>query len=556
MAPAAAHTSLPFVDVVSYPPPARLSLPTTSAPSFRSSAPSHARSSATGEELKDKEGRPLVDFRMITEGSQQGLRRQLRARHIALISIGGVIGTGLFLGTAQSLAIGGPLSLLLSYIVMGVLVWAMMTALYALSSPRLVDPAFGLACGWAYCANWLLVMPAELSAAATLIGFWSNANPAGWIAICYVLVVLINLGGTRVYGELEFWFASIKIVTIVGLLILSIVITAGGVPGTEPIGFAYYRDPGPFQQFLGISGPVGRFAGFIAVLTRAAYAYMGSEIVSIAAGEARNPSRSLPQAIRRIIFRIGLFYVAGAFAIGLIVAANDPALSRHDGTALSSPFVVLPSIINAALLTSATSAASSGLYTASRCLYGLSVNSLLPPAFARLNSYGLPWVSVLTASAFGLLSFMSAGSRHAAVVFSWLSNFCSVGGIVTWAAICYCYIRWYHAAKAQDIPRNFFPYQAPFQPYSAYIALAGFLLVLLIQGFYLCIDGQWNASDFVTRYLMILLFPLTYLGGRLWLRCETLSLLEIDFFSGSRDNDETPVEKPRTPLKRFLKALV
>ncbi|BGP26330.1 hypothetical protein JCM10295v2_005278 [Rhodotorula toruloides] len=408
-------------------------------------------------------------------------------------------------------------------------------------------------------------MPAELSAAATLMGFWSNANPAGWIAICYVIVVLINLGGTRVYGELEFWFASIKIVTIVGLLILSIVITAGGVPGTKPIGFAYYRDPGPFQQFLGISGSVGRFAGFVAVLTRAAYAYVGSEIVSIAAGEARNPSRSLPQAIRRIIFRIGLFYVAGAFAIGLIVAANDPALSRNDGTALSSPFVVaieragidvLPSVINAAFLTSATSAASSGLYTASRCLYGLSVNSLLPPAFARLNSYGLPWVSVLTTSAFGLLSFMSAGSHNAAVVFSWLSNFCSVGGIVTWAAINFCYIRWYHAAKAQDIPRDFFPYKAPFQPYSAYIALAGFLLVLLTQGFYLCIDGQWNASDFVTRYLMIFLFPLIYICGRLWLRCKTLSLLEIDFFSGSRDNDEAAVEKPRTPVKRFLRTLL
>lgn len=132
--------------------------------------------------------------------------------------------------------------------------------------------------------------------------------------------------------------------------------------------------------------------------------------------EARNPSRSLPAAIRRISFRIGLFYIAGTFAIGLIVASNDPALARNDGTARSSPFVVaieqagiqaLPSVVKAAFLTSATSAASSGLYTASRAIYGLALQGNAPRVFARLNRYGLPYVAVLLGCAFGALSFMS-----------------------------------------------------------------------------------------------------------------------------------------------------
>ncbi|TNY18711.1 amino acid permease [Rhodotorula diobovata] len=489
--------------------------------------------------------------------------------------MGGVIGTGLFLGTAQSLSMAGPLGLLLAFALVGALVWAMMISLGEMIShlplagghvtlaSRLVDPAFGLAVGWTYAANWLLVLPAELAAAATLISFWSNANPAGYIAALWVTVTLINVGGTRVFGELEYWFAAIKIITIIGLLILSIVITSGGVPNTDPIGFSYWRHPGPFVQFLGIKGAVGRFAGFIAVLPKAAFAYVGVEIPSIAAGEARNPSRSIPRAIRRISFRIGLFYIAGTFAIGLIVASNDPALARNDGTALSSPFVVaidrvginaLPSIVNAAFLTSATSAASSGLYTASRCLYGLALNDNAPPVFARLNRYGLPYVAVLTGVVFGSLAFMSAGSHDAAVVFNWLSAFCSVGGLLSWASICFCYIRFYHAAKAQDITRDFFPYRAPFQPYAAYVALVGFSTILLVQGFYLLIPGQWSASDFITRYLMVVLFPLAYLAARSWQKCKTLDLLEVDFFSGSRDNDETPEPVGKSRWRRALAA--
>ncbi|GAA5893897.1 hypothetical protein JCM6882_003122 [Rhodosporidiobolus microsporus] len=486
------------------------------------------------------------------------LRRQLRSRHIAMISLGGVIGTGLFLGTAQSLQKAGPLGLLLAFSIMGVWVWCMMVSLGEMIShmplagghislaSRFVDPAFGLATGYSYAANWLLVMPAELSAAAALIGFWSNANPAGWIAIGYVVVVLINLGGTRVYGELEFYFCLVKIVTIVGLIVLGVVITAGGVPGTDSIGFSYYHEPGAFAQFLSIKGSLGRFAGFWAAMLQAAYSYVGTEIVSIAAGEARNPSTSLPRAVRRVIYRLILFYVLGTLVIGLIVRHDDPALSRHDGTALSSPFVIaieragisaLPSVVNAAFLTAATSAASSGLYTASRCLYGLSINNQAPAVFRRLNRYGLPYVAVAVGSLFGLLSFMAA-SRDGARVFTWLANFCSVGGVLTWTSICITYLRFHYGARAQQIPREVFPYLAPCQPYAAIFALVGFSLILLTNGFYLFIDGQWDASDFLTRYLMFALFPVLYFSSRLYLRCTWPALLELDYYTGSRDNDE------------------
>ncbi|GAA5934039.1 hypothetical protein JCM10213_008508 [Rhodosporidiobolus nylandii] len=430
---------------------------------------------------------------------------------------------------------------------------------------RFVDPAFGLATGYAYAANWLLVMPAELSAAATLVSFWSSANPAAWIAICYAAACAINLGGTRVFGELEFWFASIKIVTILALIVLGVIISAGGVAGTEPIGFSFYHDPGALAHFLGIQGSLGCFAGFWAVLIQAAYSYVGSEVVGLAAGEARNPSHSLPRAARRVIYRILLFYICGCFVIGIIVPSNDEALSRNDGTAMSSPFVIaieragiqsLPSVVNAAFLTAATSAASSGLYTSSRCLYGLAINGQAPGVFKSLNRDGLPWVGVLAGMAFGLLSFMSAGSHDSARVFTWLANFCSAGGVLTWTSICITYLRFFFGAKAQDIDRELFPYTAPCQPYAAIFALAGFVLILFTNGFHLFIDGHWSTADFITRYLMLALFPLVYLAAKLYQRCPSPALLELDFFSGSRDNDESDEPAPKNALQRLWLALV
>ncbi|GAA5935022.1 hypothetical protein JCM1841_000097 [Sporobolomyces salmonicolor] len=532
---------------------------------------------------KDKNGEALVRFGITTpQKSPTQLRRQLKLRHIAMISIGGVIGTGLFLGTAHSLQKAGPLGLLLAYFIVGSMVSCMMISLGEMVShlplagghitlaSRTVDSAFGMAVGWTSCANWLLVFPAELSAAAVLVSLWPSYNPAAWIASCYVCVLAVNFGGTRVYGEIEWAVAFVKVFTILALIILGIIISACDVPGTEFTGFTYWRSPGVFAQYLGIPGALGRFAGFWSVLTQAAYADVGSEIISLAAAEARNPSRSLPRAIHPVVFRIALFYIVGVFVIGLVVPSNDSALGKQDGTALSSPFVIaieragikaLFSIANAAFLTSATSAASSGLYTSSRCLYGFAINGNAPQIFTRINSYGLPYVSVCACSLFGLLSFMSAGSHNASIVFTWLSNCCAVGGLMNCKHIVRtspfrCKLnRSYYGAKAQDIPREVFPYKSSFQPYAAYYALIGLCVILFTQGFDVFIHDNWSTAEFVTKYLMIVLFPIVYFATRLCQRCELVPLPVINSFSGSRDNDKSEELPPKGALQRLWYAL-
>ncbi|KAI5480079.1 amino acid transmembrane transporter [Pseudohyphozyma bogoriensis] len=511
----------------------------------------------------------------------QPLERQLKSRHIQMISIGGVIGTGLFLGTANALRHGGPLGLLLGYMTMGSITYSIMVALgemiahlplpggHITLAQRFVDPAFSFMMGWNYWYNWTIVLPAELNAAAVLIGYWNDTvNPAAWITICLVVAVAINFGGTRAYGEMEFWFAIIKVLTISGLIILGIVLSAGGGPDHKTIGFRFWHNPGPFVQYLGIEGSKGRFLGYWAVLTQAAFSYIGTEIVAIAAGEAKNPKKNLPKAIKRVYIRILLFYILGTFIIGLLVSSSDKRLALGTGTAVSSPFViainnsgikVLPSLINACLLTSAWSAASSDLYTSSRALYGLAANGNAPKIFTRVNSWGLPYVAVITGSLFALLSFMSAGAAKAGEVFNWFANMTSVCGLITWAGIVYTYIRFHKGLKLQGIDRNSLPYKAPLQPYLSYYALVFCCIILFFNGWtvFFQYDGKnFDHATFWTSYIPIILLPFTYFGYKFSKRVRTPNYDSMDFFSGSRDTEEEEESAPKGFIQKAWAAIM
>ncbi|GAA5920626.1 hypothetical protein JCM6882_009057, partial [Rhodosporidiobolus microsporus] len=450
----------------------------------------------------EKGGEQLVTLNndSVAVSGDQALHRGLKARHVQMISIGGVIGTGLFLGVANALRKGGPLGLLMGYSAVGSICYAVMICLgemvahlpvpggHITLARRFVSPAFAFALGWNYWYNWTIVLPAELNAAAVLIGYWDKStNPGVWIAVTLVVACAINFGGSRVYGECEFWFAILKVITIVGLIILGIILDCGGGPNGEYIGTKYWREPGAMVQHLGIDGALGRFLGFWAVLIQASFSYIGTEIVAIAAGETKDPRRTLPRAIKNVYIRILLFYILGVFITGLLVPSNDPRLKLGTGTAVSAPFVIaiqnagikaLPSVINAALLSSAWSAASSDLYTSSRALYGLALNGQAPAILKKTTRWGLPWVAVVVGCAFALLSFMSVGSADAGKVFNWFANMTSVCGLITWGGICLTHIRFRQGLKAQGIDRAILPYRPWGAVFLSYYALIFICIIL------------------------------------------------------------------------------
>ncbi|BGP18332.1 hypothetical protein JCM10213_008505 [Rhodosporidiobolus nylandii] len=497
-----------------------------------------------------------------TSGDQQ-LHRGLKARHVQMISLGGVIGTGLFLGVANALRNGGPLGLLLGYAAVGTICYSVMICLGELVahlpvpgghitlSRRFVSPAFSFAMGWNYWYNWTIVLPAELNAAAVLIGYWDKTtNPGVYIAVTLVVACAINFGGSRVYGECEFWFAIIKVITIVGLIILGIILDCGGGPNGEYIGTKYWREPGAMVQYLGVPGATGRFLGFWAVLIQASFSYIGTEIVAIAAGETKDPRKTLPRAVKNVYIRILLFYILGVFITGLLVPSNDERLKLGKGTAASAPFVIaiqnagikaLPSVINAALLTSAWSAASSDLYTSSRALYGLSLNGQAPKILRKTNRWGLPWVCVVVGCAFALLSFMSVGSTSAGTVFGYFANMTSVCGLITWGGICLTYIRFRKGMAAQGIDRSILPYR----PFGAYFLAHYALVFICVVLFFNCwsvfyqYPNNFDSSTFVTSYFPIMFFPVLVVGYTLWRRSEKATpLADMDFVSGSREEQD------------------
>ncbi|ODO10069.1 hypothetical protein I350_02295 [Cryptococcus amylolentus CBS 6273] len=502
-------------------------------------APAVTRGEYDGEEVVPKEG----------------LQRNLKARHMAMISIGGVIGTGLFLGTGSALAHGGPLGLFMGYALMGSICLCVMLCLGEMISylpvpgghitlaARFVDPALAFTMGWNYWYNWVIILPAELSAAAVLINLWNaTINNALWISICLIVVVVINLFGVAAYGEAEFWFSSIKVLTIVGLIILGIIITAGGGPDHKSIGFEYWRNPGPLVHYEGIKGSLGNFLGFWAVLTQAAFSYIGTEIVAIAAAEAKNPRRNLPRAIKRVYVRILVFYLGGTFIIGLICPSNEDGLSLNSGNALASPFVIaikkagipaLPSIINACLLTSAWSAASSDLYTSSRALYGLALSGNAPKIFARTTRRGLPYISLALCAAFGLLAFMSLQST-AGKVFGYFSNLTAAAGLMTWWGICFIYIRFEKGLRAQGIARSSLPYASRLnvRASAAYYAITMITIILFFSGWSVFLKDNWDTATFVTNYLPIWLFPILWIGYKLIKKTHFVRASEMDFLTG------------------------
>ncbi|KAI0779577.1 amino acid permease [Fomes fomentarius] len=499
------------------------------------------------------------------EAPKEGLKRQMKNRHIAMISIGGAIGTGLFVGTATALENGGPIGMLLGYIVVGTLCYTVMISLGEMAAflpipgghltyaERFVDAPWSFTLGWLYWYNWSILLPTELSAASVVIGFWNKSvNPAVWVIMCLAVVVTINAFGAGAYGEAEFIFSSIKVLTIIGLIILGIVLDLGGGPNHDRIGFRYWKAPGPFVQYDNIAGAKGRFLGWVAVMTQAAFSFLGTELVAIAGAEVKNPRRNIPKAIRKVYIRILLFYIGGVAIIGLLVPSSDKRLDLLDGTAAASPFViaitnagikVLPSIINAAILSAAWSAANSDLYAASRALYSLALNGNAPKVFLKLTPNGLPWVSVGTCACFAFLAFMGTASGSGRV-FGWFVNMTAVAGLSSWFGISVTYIRFHRGLKTQGINRKTLPFYSPLQPFAAWYAAIGCFLIALFSGWSVFLKGHWRTDTFITNYLPMGLFPVFYIGRKLWTRAPLVPYAQMDFQSGLQEVLDATTDEP------------
>ncbi|KOS21101.1 putative proline-specific permease put4 [Escovopsis weberi] len=494
-------------------------------------------------------------------GDGERLERGLKSRHLQFLALGGAIGTGLFVGSGSILHDTGPAPLFMAYLVLSVVVWIIMSILAemtvylplrGLTIPgfvdRFVDPSLGFACGWNYWYAYTMLVAAEASAAAIVIDYWKNSvNVAVWIAIILVVMLLLNILAASVFGESEFWFASIKLITLMGLIIVGIVILAGGAPNQKhALGFHYWNSPGAFNQYLGIPGPTGRFLGFWHASVKAGFAFITSpELICIAGGETVAPRRNIKKAASRFVWRLAFFYGLGSLVIGIMVPFDNLNLIGSSD-ASASPFVigiqnvgipVLNHIINAVILTSAWSAGNSFLYSGSRILYTLAITGQAPKFLALTNRGGVPYMAVLFTWTFTLLAFLNV-SNSGAKVFNWFVNLSTISGFIAWIVIMVTYFRFRAAIRYNGLYESL-PYKAVLQPYGTWFALLMITLLTLTNGFQVFVHNSFNASDFIAAYITLPIFLVLYFGHKIWKRTSwAIPLHEIDVVTGKKEMDE------------------
>ncbi|KAJ5325769.1 hypothetical protein N7541_011393 [Penicillium brevicompactum] len=499
------------------------------------------------------------------------LTRALKARHITMIAIGGAIGTGLIIGTGEALAKAGPGAILISYAWVGFIVYLVMCALGEMAAwlplpsgftgyaVRFVDPALGFTLGWTYWFKYIILSPNQMTAGALVISYWippEKVNPGVWITIFLVLVVAINYFGVKFFGEFEFWLSSFKVIVILGIILLSFILMLGGGPDHDRKGFRYWKSPGAFNHYVK-EGPSGRFLAFWSTMVSATFAYLGTELVGVTVGEAQNPRKTIPKAIKLTFYRILVFYVLSVLLVGTLVPYNSPKLlfalgdgNKAKGSAAASPFVVaielanipvLSHILNACILLFVFSAANSDLYIATRTIYGLAREDKAPKIFARTDRRGVPVPALAISSLIALLAYMNV-SGDSRVVFKYFVNLVTIFGLLTWISILVTHIYFVRARKAQGVPESELAYKAPFGIFGSYFALGFCILIALTKNYDVFIHkpatyGDFDYKNFITAYLGIPLYLIMIAGYKIVTRCKGVHPLEADLFSGKDEID-------------------
>ncbi|AWK14339.1 amino acid permease [Candidatus Fukatsuia symbiotica] len=410
------------------------------------------------------------------------LKRGLKNRHIQLIALGGAIGTGLFLGIAQTIKMAGP-SVLLGYAIGGLIAFLIMRQLGEMVVEEPVSGSFshfaykywgnfaGFLSGWNYWAMFILVGMAELTAVGIYIQYWWPEIPT-WVsaAAFFVLINLINLINVRLYGETEFWFAMIKVMAIIGMIFFGGYLLIFGYGGPTA-SITNLWDQGGFLPH-GVSGLVMAMAIIM-------FSFGGLEMVGMTAAEAENPRSSIPKAVNQVVYRILIFYIGSL----TVLLSLYPWTKVIEG---GSPFVMIfheldsfwvATILNVVVLTAALSVYNSGVYCNSRMLFSLAARGNAPKVLARVNKHGVPVLSVLfsaLATSVGvLINYLIPGKAFELLMALVVSTL-----VINWLMICLAHLKFRKAKIREGVEPGF---KAICYPYGNYICLVFLALILVIM---------------------------------------------------------------------------
>src|SRR5580704_3405966 len=452
----------------------------------------------------------MIDALPTAEADQNALSRSLRPRHVAMITIGGIIGAGLFVGSSVAISAAGP-AIIISYALTGLLVLLIMRMLgeMAVETPQVrsfteftrtaLGNWAGFSVGWLYWYFWVVVIPVEAIAGAGIIQRWLPLPMWQIGSVLMLLMTCVNLMSARTYGEFEFWFSSIKVAAILAFIV---------VVGAHALG---YRSPsGPtFSTLVSHGGfaPKGPFA-VLAAVTTVIWSMMGAEVVTIAAAESPEPARAVARMTSTIITRILLFYVGSVFVIvstvpwTQVVSGESPFTLALDGI----HFPYASEFMAAVILTAVLSCLNSSFYIASRVLFVLASRGDAPRWLVRTNSRQVPARAVLLASAVGVAG-VAAAILSPSIVFAFLVNASGAIIAVIYLAIAVSQVRTRRARQRAGDPAPSLPMWL--FPWLSYVAIAGMLMVLIAMAL-----TPWHRAELWTSAITIMVVLLAFVVSK------------------------------------------
>ncbi|MCK1981442.1 MULTISPECIES: amino acid permease [Peribacillus] len=481
-----------------------------------------------------------MDMNLI-DNQEPTVKRQLKARHMTMIAIGGSIGTGLFLASGATIQSAGPGGALAAYACIGIMVYFLMTSLgematympvsgsFSTYATRFVDPAFGFALGWNYWFNWAVTLAVEIAAAAIIMKFWLPDVPSLiWSALFLGIVFTLNALSIKSYGESEYWFALIKVIAIICFIIIGL-LTIFGVFGGKVIGFENFTmEEAPFK---------GGFLSIISIFLIAGFSFQGTELVGIAAGESENPEKNVPNAIRQVFWRILLFYIGAILILGLLIPYTSPSLLNGDVENISvSPFTLVferaglafaASVMNAVVLTSLLSAGNSGLYASTRMLWSMAKDKQAPKFLAKVNRRGIPMNALIITSLIGGLAFLT--SIFGDHVFTWLLNASGLTGFIAWIGIAISHYRFRRAYVAQGGDLNELKYKAKWFPFGPILSFTLCMGVIAGQNYEAFLSGSIDWYGVAVSYIGLPIFLVVWLGYKIYHKTKLISLKDCQF---------------------------
>ncbi|MBT2530111.1 amino acid permease [Streptomyces sp. ISL-99] len=445
------------------------------------------------------------------DAGDEGYSKDLKSRHINMIAIGGAIGTGLFLGAGGRMAGAGP-SLAIAYAICGVFAFFVVRALGELVLYRPSSGAFvsyarefmgekgAFAAGWLYFLNWSTTAVADITAAATYAHFWAMfSDVPQWVLALIALAVVLtaNLISVKYFGEMEFWFAIVKVAALVVFMAIGIylVATQHQLDGHTP-GFSTISDGGGLF-------PVGMLP-MLLVIQGVVFAYASVELCGVAAGETKNPEKIMPKAINSIMWRVGIFYVGSVILLALLLP-----YTAYSGD--ESPFVTVMNklgvagaadVMNLVVLTAALSSLNSGLYSTGRILRSMALSGSAPKFTGRMNKGQVPYGGILLTAGFGVLgvglNYVMPGEAFEIVL-----NFASIGILGTWGMIMLCSLLFWHRSKDGRVTRP--SYRLPWAPYTQLVTLAFLASVVVLM--------WWGGGVGRTTVMCLPLIAAALVGG-------------------------------------------